>query len=44
MDLARLSRVVGALKKYETYRIYYRESDKETKKALDGIIEGECHA
>jgi HD superfamily phosphohydrolase len=44
MDLSRLSRVVEALKKYEVYRIYYRESDTETKAKLDGIIEEHCHA
>ncbi len=44
MDLSRLSRVVEALKKYEVYRIYYRESDTETKTKLDGIIEEHCHA
>jgi HD superfamily phosphohydrolase len=43
-DLSHLSRVVAALKKYEVYRIYYRESDDETKKALDKIIGGYCHA
>jgi HD superfamily phosphohydrolase len=43
MDLSRLSRVVEALKKYEVYRIYYRESDFETKMKLDGIIEEHCH-
>jgi hypothetical protein len=43
-DLSHLSRVVAALKKYEVYRIYYRESDEETKKALDKIIGGHCHA
>jgi hypothetical protein len=42
-DLAKLSRVVEALKKYETYRIYYRESDENTKKALEGMIEEQCH-
>ncbi len=44
MDLSRLSKVVGALKKYETYRIYYRESDEPTKRILDQVIQGECHA
>ncbi len=44
MDLSRLSRVVEALKKYDVYRIYYRESDTETKTKLDGIIEEHCHA
>src|SRR5262249_43794205 len=36
-DLSHLSRVVAALKKYEVYRIYYRESDDETKKVLEKI-------
>ena len=44
VDLSHLSRVVAALKKYEVYRIYYRESDEATKKALDKIIGGYCHA
>jgi uncharacterized protein len=43
-ELSHLSQVVAALKKYEVYRIYYRESDEETKKALDMIIGGHCHA
>ena len=43
-ELSYLSQVVAALKKYEVYRIYYRESDEETKKALDMIIGGHCHA
>ena len=43
-ELSHLSPVVAALKKYEVYRIYYRESDEATKKALDGIIGGYCHA
>jgi HD superfamily phosphohydrolase len=43
-ELSHLSRVVAALKKYEAYRIYYRESDEQTKKALDMIIGGHCHA
>jgi hypothetical protein len=43
MDLSRLSKVVATLKKFETYRIYYRDNDEETKKALDGIIEEQCH-
>lgn len=43
MDLSRLSRVVEALKKYEVYRIYYRESDNQTKTTLDVIIEEQCH-
>jgi HD superfamily phosphohydrolase len=43
-ELSHLSQVVAALKKYEVYRIYYRESDEETKKALDMIIGEHCHA
>lgn len=43
-ELSQLSPVVAALKKFEVYRIYYRESDEATKKALDDIIEGHCHA
>ncbi|MBR1219950.1 HD domain-containing protein [Bradyrhizobium sp. U87765 SZCCT0131] len=43
-ELSHLSPVVAALKKFEVYRIYYRESDEATKKALDNIIEGYCHA
>lgn len=43
-ELSHLSQVVAALKKYEVYRIYYRESDEATKKALEGIIEEHCHA
>jgi hypothetical protein len=43
-ELSHLSPVVAALKKYEVYRIYYRESDEATKKALDDIIGGHCHA
>ena len=43
-DLSHLSPVVAALKKYEVYRIYYRESDEGSKKALERIIGGHCHA
>jgi HD superfamily phosphohydrolase len=43
-ELSQLSPVVAALKKFEVYRIYYRESDEATKKALDDIIGGYCHA
>jgi HD superfamily phosphohydrolase len=43
-ELSHLSPVVAALKKFEVYRIYYRESDEATKKALDDIIGGYCHA
>lgn len=43
-ELSHLSPVVAALKKYEAYRIYYRESDEATKKALDAIIGEHCHA
>lgn len=42
-ELSHLSPVVAALKKYEVYRIYYRESDEATKKALDDIIGGYSH-
>lgn len=44
MDLSKLSRVVATLKKFETYRIYYRMDDEETKTALNSIIEEQCHA
>lgn len=42
-ELSYLSPVVAALKKYEVYRIYYRESDDATKKLLDDIIGEHCH-
>jgi hypothetical protein len=44
MDLSKLSRVVATLKKFETYRIYYREDDEKTKGALNSIIEEQCDA
>src|SRR5262249_31553291 len=44
MDLSKLSKVVAALTKFETYRIYYRESDDKTKTSLDSIIGEQCHA
>jgi HD superfamily phosphohydrolase len=43
-ELSHLSPVVAALKKFEAYRIYYRESDEATKKALDELIGEYCHA
>lgn len=43
-ELSHLSQVVAALKKYEVYRIYYRETDEDTRKALDKIIGEHCHA
>lgn len=43
MDLSKLSKVVATLKKFETYRIYYREGDEKTKTTLESIIEEQCH-
>ena len=39
-ELSKLSPVVDALKRYEAYRIYYREDDKDTKSTLDDLISG----
>jgi hypothetical protein len=44
MDLSKLSKVVATLKKFETYRIYYRKDDENTKTTLNSIIEEQCHA
>ena len=43
-ELSKLSKVVGALKKYEVYRIYYRNEDQTTKEKLEKMIEEFCHA
>jgi HD superfamily phosphohydrolase len=43
-ELSHLSQVVAALKKFEVYRIYYRESDEDTRQALDKMIGEHCHA
>jgi uncharacterized protein len=43
-ELSSLSKVVAALKKYEVYRIYFREEDESTKRTVDKIIEEYSHA
>jgi hypothetical protein len=43
MDLSELSKVVDSLRKFETYRIYYRDEDEDTKRELEQIIEEQCH-
>jgi len=42
-ELSKLSKVVGALKKYETYRIYYRDEDDSTKSRLNDLIQEQCY-
>ena len=39
-ELSQLSKVVAALKKYETYRIYFRREDKDAQSAVEKILEG----
>ena len=39
-ELSRLSPVVGALRRFETYRVYYRDEDEDTQKTLKKIIGG----
>jgi hypothetical protein len=43
MDLSKLSKVVATLKKFETYRVYYRDGDEKTKETLVSIIREHCH-
>jgi len=43
-ELSELSKVVATLKKYETYRLYYREEDESTRVQLEKILGDECHA
>gem|GEM_PF-6664627 len=38
-ELSQLSRVVAALKKFETYRIYFRREDQGVRAELEGILE-----
>lgn len=38
-ELSQLSKVVAALKKYETYRIYFRDEDEDVKAKLGSILE-----
>lgn len=38
-ELSQLSKVVAALKKFETYRIYFRREDDGVRTALEEILE-----
>jgi len=37
-ELSQLSKVVAALKKYETYRIYFRREDEAAQRAVEKIL------